>query len=76
MGEKKGECEWREKHKCESEEGERGNVSEETERARKLSEREREKCECGEKWRGEVECKRREREGKDEFGLEERGRKE
>lgn len=51
-------------------------MSEETERARKLSEREREKCECGEKWRGEVECKRREREGKEEFGLEERGRKE
>lgn len=50
-------------------------MSEQIERARKrgsLSEKEREKCECGEKWRGEVECKRREREGKEEFGLEER----
>lgn len=55
MGEKKGECEWREKYKCELEEGERGNVSEEIERVRMLLEREREKCECGEKWRGEVE---------------------
>lgn len=26
-----------------------------------LSEREREKCECGEKWKGKEECKRRER---------------
>lgn len=75
MGEKKGECEWREKHKCESEEGEGGNVSEETERARKLSEREREKCECGENGEGKWSV-RGEREGKEEFGLEERGRKE